>query len=372
MTPPPQETRRIAVYMHTLYNGGVESVMLNLIRGFLARGFPVDLVLDFLHYSPFEALIPEGTRVVRLGAEKSIQRLPALIRYLREQPPAAMLSATHLANEIACVARRIAGAKTVLLLSEHNNLSSDIRDSGKARALLLPRTTRWMYPLADEIIAVSDGVAADMCRVSGLKRSRVTTVYNPIDFAALRDAAAHPVAHPWFEPGEPPVIVAIGRLEAQKNFPNMLRALARVRQHCPARLLILGEGSQRGSLESLVREMQLEDAVALPGFVANPARYVARAAVYAMSSSWEGMPVALIEALALGVPVVSTDCPSGPAEILNNGVYGTLVPMNDSAALAEAIQAAFDKEHSDAAAWLEQFSADTITERYLQLMRLRV
>jgi glycosyltransferase involved in cell wall biosynthesis len=356
--------------MHTLYNGGVERVMFNLIQGFLDRGIRVDLVLDFLYYSPFESLLPEGTRVVRLGVSSTLQRLPKFVGYLHREKPEAVLSATHFANEIACAAKVIARSDTRLVLTEHTNLSADIVDSiGKVRPRLLPVTTRWLYPLADAVIAVSDGVADDMCRVSGLARERVTTVYNPIDFNSLAAMAKEPLSEPWFGVGEPPVILAIGRLEVQKNFPNLLRAFALIRAQRAARLILLGEGSQRNSLIALAKELGLEEDVSLPGFVGNPAAYMARAAVFAMSSSWEGMPVALIEALALGTPVVSTDCPSGPGEILDGGKYGDLVPMDDSEALAGAILKVFSGEKKVVAAeWLERFDAGTITERYLELM----
>ena len=362
--------KHVAVYMHTLYNGGVERVMFNLIQGFLDRGIRVDLVLDFLYFSPFESLLPEGARLMRLSANSTFQRLPKFVGYLRKERPEAVLSATHFANEVACVAKVLARSKTRLVLTEHTNLSADIVDSmGKVRPRLLPITTRWLYPLADKVIAVSDGVADDMCRVSGLARERVTTVYNPIDFKNLAAMAEKPLDESWFGEGEPPVILAIGRLEVQKNFPNLLRAFALIREKRVARLIILGEGSLRNSLTALVKEMGLEEDVSLPGFVGNPAGYMARAAVFAMSSSWEGMPVALIEALALGTPVVSTNCPSGPAEILDGGKYGELVPMDDSEALAEAILRVFAGEKKAVAGeWLGRFDSNTITERYLELM----
>jgi glycosyltransferase involved in cell wall biosynthesis len=361
---------RIAIYLHTLYNGGVERVMFNLIQGFLARGIAVDLVLDFLIYSPFEKLIPPGTVVIKLEAHKFMQRLPRLVGYLRERRPDALLSATHFANEVACLARRLAGARTRIAISEHTNLDSDIRDSkSRARRLLLPLTTRRVYPLADDIVAVSNGVADGMCKVSGLDRKRVRTIYNPIDFAALRAAAQEPVEEPWFLPGQPPVIVAIGRLEVQKNFPNLLHALVKLRQTREARLLILGEGSQRQRLQGLIAELGLEAAVALPGFVTNPAAYMAKAQLFAMSSAWEGMPVSLIEALALGLPIVSTDCPSGPAEILDGGKYGELVPMDDSDALALAmLRALAQPRQVSVTQWLAQFDAAAITDRYLELL----
>jgi len=360
----------VAIYMHSLYNGGVERVMFNLIQGFLDRGIKVDLVLDFLFYSPFEALLPVGTRLVRLEVTSTAQRLPKFAAYLRKNKPDAVLSATHFANEIACVAKLITGSKARLVLSEHTNLSADIGDSaGKVRPRILALTTRWVYPLADGIVAVSDGVAEDMCRVSGLARSKVTTIYNPIDFRSLSAMATEPLDVPWFATGEPPVILAIGRLELQKNFPNLLRAFALVKQQKPARLIILGEGSDRERLTGLIAEMGLESDVSLPGFVGNPAAYMAHSAVFAMSSAWEGMPVALIEALALGIPVVSTDCPSGPSEVLDRGRYGELVPMDDSQALAEAIlKVLAGKRKVVDPAWLARFDSKTIAERYLELM----
>lgn len=368
-----QKPKKLAVSMHTLYNGGVERVMLNLIQGFLERGIAVDLVLDFLEYSPFVKLLPEGVRVVKLGVTSTKERLPKLMGYLRRERPDALLSATHFANEIACMAVKLTGVPTRLVLSEHTNLSSDIRDSGKARAKLLPVTTRTIYPMADAIVAVSDGVADDMCRVSGLAREKVTTVYNPIDFAGLRAMAAEPIEDAWFAEGQPPVLVAIGRLEVQKNFPNLLRAFAMLRAKRPVRLIILGEGSAREGLEGMIAEMGLGADVRLPGFVGNPAAYIGRAAAFVMSSSWEGMPVALIEALALGTPIVSTDCPSGPTEVLDGGKYGALVPMDDSAALAREVEKVLDGERTaDPAEWLVKFDSAGIVEQYLRLMGLAV
>jgi glycosyltransferase involved in cell wall biosynthesis len=344
--------------------------MFNLIQAFLDRGVSVDLVLDFLVFSPYENLLPKGAQLVNFGLTKFPLRVTKLVRYLRSARPEAILSATHFANEAACLAVKLSGMNTRLLLSEHTNLSSDIRDSrGRVRRTLLPLTTKYLYPMADEVIAVSNGVADDMCRVSGLARHRVTTVYNPIDFKALAALAMEPLDEPWFTEGQPPVILAIGRLEVQKNFPNLLRALAEVRRSHPARVLILGEGSQRPQLIALAAELGLKTEVSIPGFVANPAAYMARSALFALSSSWEGMPMALIEALTLGIPVVSTDCPSGPAEILDGGKYGALVPMDDSLAFAEAVIRVLEGEkRPKATGWLAQFDSDLIAERYLELM----
>jgi glycosyltransferase involved in cell wall biosynthesis len=363
--------RRVAIYMHTLYNGGVERVMFDLMRGFLDRGVRVELVLDLLVYSPFEKILPEGVELVKLGAGSPLERIAKLRDYLQRARPDAVLSATHFANETACIARALARVKTRLILSEHTTLSSDIANASRfsVRSMVIRWTTRRIYPMADAIVAVSNGVADDMCRVSGLARDKVLTIYNPIDAGRLFASAAAPLEDPWFAAGAPPVILAIGRLETQKNFPNLLRAFAQVRAGRPARLLILGEGSERARLTSLVASLGWSEDVAMPGFVANPAAYMARSAVFAMSSNWEGMPVAQMEALTLGTPVVSTDCPSGPAEILAGGAYGEMVPMDDSEALAGAIERVFEGARKvippEA---LARFDADAITERYLELM----
>ena len=362
--------RSIAIYLHTLYNGGIERVMFDLIQAFLDRGIEVDLVLDELIYSPYEHLLPVGCRLVKLDAHKVTQRVPRLTAWLRKRRPEVMMSAGHLANEVACLAAKLAGGPTRLIVTEHTTMSAELAGGKRLSTRRLhPWTTRLLYPLADAIVAVSQGVAVDLCRVSGLPRSKVQTIYNPIHFAELRARAAEPLEHAWFAPGEPPVILAIGRLELQKNFAALLQAFALIRATRAARLIILGEGSQGERLAALAEELGIADDVSLPGFVANPAAYMARSAVFAMSSAWEGMPVALIEALALGLPVVSTDCPSGPAEVLDRGRYGELVAMNDAEALAAAVERVFAGEKRLATPeWLDQFDSEAITESYLDLM----
>jgi glycosyltransferase involved in cell wall biosynthesis len=197
------------------------------------------------------------------------------------------------------------------------------------------------YLQADAITAVSNGVADDIARSIGIPREAITTLYNPTitpDFAAK---ASQPVAHPWFADGAPPVLLAVGRTTFQKDFPTLLRAFARVRQDRPVRLAIVGEANakQTARLQDLAGELDVQDAFALLGYQPNPLPYMARAAALVLSSRYEGFPNVLLEAMACGTPVVSTDCPSGPSEILDGGAYGALVPVGDDAALAAAIGA---------------------------------
>jgi len=323
---------RIALFLPSLRGGGAERVMVNLAWGFVERGLQVDLVLAKAE-GPYLSQVPSKVRVVDLGARRMLHSLPGLIRYLRGEQPQAMLSALNHANIVAIWAKILSKVKTRLVVSEHNNLSQSTKNAPFMRAKLMPFLIRFFYPYADAVVAVSRGVAEDLIASTGLPPEKVKVIYNPVITPELFTKADEPLDHPWFGPGEPPVILGVGRLTKQKDFPTLIRAFAMVRKERPARLMILGEGEERPNLEALVRELGLEEDVALPGFVDNPYKYMKRAAMFVLSSRWEGLPTVLIEALALGTPVVSTDCPSGPREVLE-GHEELLVPVGDTNALA--------------------------------------
>jgi glycosyltransferase involved in cell wall biosynthesis len=225
------------------------------------------------------------------------------------------------------------------------------------------------YPWAAAVVAVSRGAADDLARTSGLPRDRVQVVYNPVLTPALMALARQAPGHPWFASGEPPVILGVGRLTPQKDFPTLIRAFAEVRRCRSARLMILGEGEERGRLEALARELGVADDVALPGFQENAMAYMGGSALFVLSSAWEGLPTVLIEALAAGTRVVSTDCPSGPREILQEGRLGALVPVGDVAALTGAMIDALAR--SPSAVPLEAltpFTSDAAVDHYLRLI----
>jgi len=293
--------------------------------------------------------------------------VPALADYLVRERPDALLSALSYSNLAALWARERAGVAVRVVISERNTLS--VR-SAHARGLqwrVLPKVEARWYPRADAILAVSEGVADDLARTARLARDRITVTYNPVDTAAVEAAAREPVAHEWLRPGELPIVLGVGKLKPQKGFDVLLRAFARVRAVRAARLVILGEGPQRRPLERLARELGLGSGdLALPGFVANPYAWMARSAVFALSSRWEGLPNALIEALACGCAVVSSDCPSGPAEILGAGRLGALVPVDDADALAAAIGRALTPSDPTARrARARDFAIERIAPRYL-------
>jgi glycosyltransferase involved in cell wall biosynthesis len=359
--------KRLAFFLPGLYEGGAERVFLNLVQGIAAKGNPVDLVLSRAE-GPYMPQIPDSVRLVDLNTPRVLYSAPALARYLRREKPAALLSALY-ANIPALWAKRLAGYRGRLLVSEHNTLSVVARDVPDLRWRIYPRLARWFYPWADEIIAVSEGVADDLAAAARLRRDRIEVIYNPVVLPDLHEKARAPLEHPWFKAGEPPVVVAVGRLTAQKAFDVLIPSFAQVRARRTARLLILGEGEDRLALEEMVNRLGLGGDVSLLGFVPNPYPFMARASVFVLSSRWEGLPTVLVEAMALGVPVVSTDCPSGPREILLGGRHGRLVPVGDIDALANAIHAALIGEvpSPPRESW-RPFELDTVIDRYIEIM----
>lgn len=328
--------RRLAFFLPSLAGGGAERVSLNLATEAAARGLTVDLVLCKAE-GEYLSELPTSVRIVNLDAPRVLSALPGLVRYLRRERPAVLISAMTHANIVALIAHRISRQPTRILVAEHDTLSEVTKRTAQWKVRVMPLLVRTLYPSADAIVAVSAAVADDMARLTGLRRDQVSVVYNPVISPDLGTAAAEHLDHPWFEDGEPPVIIAVGRLTRKKDFQNLVSAFALVRRRRPARLMILGDGPDRLALEDLVHELGLQRDVALLGFVENPHAYLARSALFVLSSLWEGLPTVLIEAMYCGVPVVSTDCPSGPREILDNGRYGKLVPVADSEALGGAI-----------------------------------
>lgn len=364
----PKTPSHIAIFLRSLAGGGAEKVMVNLSRGFVERGLKVDLVLGNIK-GAYNSQVHPHVRVVDLQAPKLLTTIPKLTAYLKQEQPFTLLSALHYPCEISLWAKRLAGVSTRVIVSEHNTLSVEAKRLPQLTARLTPVAARLFYPWADRIIAVSQGVANDLANVTKIPKEQIKVIYNPVVTAELLEKAKEPVEHPWFMSGEPPVILGVGRLIEQKDYPTLIRAFAKVLTERSAKLIILGRGPQRERLNNLICELGIENHVAMLGFVPNPSAYMARATVVALSSAWEGFGNVLVEAMAVGTPVVSTDCPSGPAEILDNGKYGELVPVGDSEAMAEAIlRVLAGNNKSVDAAWLQQFTLENATQKYLDVL----
>ena len=387
--------RHIAFFQKAMGGGGAERMVAMLASGLAARGHRVDLVLGQPRGPMLEHVSP-SVRVVDLAAHRARLGVPALLRlpgsirelaprlllkgrprvlaclrplvdYLRRERPEAMLSTVSFNGLVALWAREISGVPTRVVVREANTLSQHV-SGGKHEFRSLPRLIGEWYPKADAVVAVSDGVRDDLERSAKLKAGIAQTIHNGVDIERVEKLGAEPIEHPWLTAHRrTPVILSVGRLKPQKAYPTLLRAFAQLRRRRTVKLVILGEGKDREKLEALVEELGLGKDVDLPGFASNPYPFMARADLFVLASNWEGFPNVLIEALAAGCSVVSTDCPSGPREVLDGGRYGRLVPIDDPSALALGIEASLDAEPDAERARhrARDFSIDHTIERYL-------
>lgn len=364
----------ISIFLPLLSRGGISIGRLQLARELAARGHQVELILGKVRINDGRLAPPPGVTVVhlqksrtlptRLAAMRAAGRdwrlllrpvlmrrrttwalryLPPLAVYLAQRKPDVLLSANSWPNLVAIWASCLVDGETRVVVSEHTQLSEKIqRRSDQAHWRWLPQLIGHFYTKASQVVAVSNGLADDLASVTQLERSRIAFIPNPVLSGALNEKAVAPCPHPWLNRGGPPVILGVGRLNPQKDFESLLHAFALVRQRRPVRLIILGEGSERSKLETLVQSLDLASDVALTGFDNNPFAYMSRADVFALSSSYEGLGMVLIEAMALGCASVSTDCPSGPREILQDGKLGPLVQVGDIEGLAQGIEKCLD------------------------------
>lgn len=361
--------KRVAILVSFSGQGGVEAMIAKLAEGMVQQGFEVDLLL-IKAKGDHVAAISSNVNVIRLDCKHSFYAVPKLIRYLRERKPCALLAAKHRAIKSAVLARLLSGQKTVVVGNIGTTVSGALEGKSALREWIWKLDTRLFYRLAHKVIGVSYGVQKDIQYFSKLPLERIPVVRYPVIDPGLYEKAGQPLDHPWFDNQDIPVLVGSGRLTRQKDFPTLLRAFKRVLEDRPCRLIILGEGGDRPQLESLIQELGIKDHVELPGFVTNPYPYVDKASAFVLSSRWEGSPIVLTEALALGTPAVSTDCPSGPVETLDGGKHGPLVPMGDPQALATAILQTLD--HPPPAQQLKnavkEYNIETSARRHLEIM----
>jgi glycosyltransferase involved in cell wall biosynthesis len=342
--------------------------MVIVANGLIASGVRVSLVLAEAT-GPYLDLVDPRVRVVNLGARSTLHAVWRLASHLREVRPKALLSAMSHANVVAALAGRMSRSKTRLVLSERVHLASLFAEYRGLRMRVTHALMRLTYPWADKVVTVSHGVAEDLALHVPVAPERIVVIYNPVIDEHLRRQAQADPAHAWLREGDVPVVLAAGRLIAQKDFATLIRAFASLRRQRRARLLILGEGELRASLLALANELGIAEDVALPGFDSNPFSAMRTARVFVLSSRYEGLPGVLIQAMACGARVVSTDCPSGPREVLEDGRWGALAPVGDVAALSAAIAAALDDPNPpDVRARAAAFTAEHAIECYAQVL----
>lgn len=353
----------------TLSGGGAERAAIVLAADLADRGLQLDFAL-MRAAGHFLDQVPPGASTFDFKVDRARQVLGPLVRYLRERRPRAVLSFMWPLNSALVVGEAIARTGARLILTEHTDWAvNPLAGTAMARARL-NATMRLTYPKATKVVAVSDGSATSVARAAGMARGDIAVIYNPITPLPPAGEADPALISRWLSDDGVPALIAVGRLHPQKDYPTLLRALSIVRRTRPARLLILGEGPLQGELEALRGRLGLDDVVLMPGFVPHPRAYLERADLFTLSSGYEALPTVMIEALACGTPVVSTDCHSGPREILQDGALGALVPVGDASALADAILAALARPHDKQALFArsDDFSTAKATQKYLELL----
>lgn len=367
---PEQMGARSVALFFAATGGGVQKGRVNLANALAERGFDVACVLPQVQ-GPFLARLSPKVRLIDLGSRSPLLLVWRLARYLRAHRPATVIASQQHTILAALWARPLAGVPLRLVITQHNTLSELCRQSRRPTVRwLLPLMARLFYRSADQVCAVSQGVAKDLARITGIAESNIRIVHNPVVTSRLAAEAAASSGHVWLDEKDRPVVLGVGNLIRIKDFATLIRAFARVREMLPARLVILGEGDQRPHLERLAREVGVTADIDLPGFRPNPCAFMARADVFVLASRVEGLSNAIVEALACGCPVVSTDCPHGPAEVLQHGDYGRLVPVGDEVGLANAIMVTL-REPPNCERLRQRaadFSVDRAVERYLDFL----
>lgn len=360
----------MSILLPDLRGGGAERVSLDLAHAFSACGQEVELVL-MREAGEFLPEARKNFRVISLNAPRARNAPLPLARYLRSQRPDALIANMWPLTSAAVIARVLAQSDCKLLLVDHGTLSRAYASWGKLHNLMMRASMMATYPLADHVAAVSQGAATDLARLARLPDGAVTILHNPIPRRPPPAESSMAEADSLWGCARSERILTVGSLKDAKNHPLLIRAFSKLSRP-DARLMIVGQGVNESGLRSLARDLGLGDRVIFAGFHADPSPFYATADLFALSSDHEGLPTVLIEALSFGVPVVSTDCPSGPAEILENGRWGRLVPVGDAEALAHAMDAALSAPADHAA--LKQRAADFAPEiaarRYLDLLGL--
>ena len=356
----------VAILLPDMRPGGAERMRLQLARVWLQRGHEVEFVLRERRGELLE-LLPEGATVHTLEAPRVRNALWPFVHYLQARRPDAVLAAMWPLTVIAPIAARLVGLQGKVAISEHAPQSLSYAHRGAFHHALM-KTTMWVgYRLADARVGVSTGVAGDMARLSGMDHSSIRVIHNPAATGQVVEAGY--VVPPALAGRSGPILLTVGTLKAVKRQDMLIRAFARM-PRTDTTLCVLGEGQERAGLEALIGSLGLEDRVLLAGYIADPAPWYAHADLFVLASDHEGFGNVIVEALEHGVPVVSTNCPTGPHEILEDGKYGTLVPVGDVHALAKAMDEALSATHDHERLKLRarDFSVDKAADAYLDLL----
>ena len=361
--------KHVILILPDLVPGGAQRVFIDLAEKLATAGYRATAIVAFPSRQAWS--FPPATKVIPLSGTdysyRSLPTLPALFfklkKILENERPDAVLSTLTGMNLLTLLATR----------SRSRNYPVLIREASTAQnktGFIIQALKKYLYPKATAIIAVSDGVRKDLASSINASESSLHVINNPVAKEAIRKASREDISHKWLKDKSCPVVISVGRLTKAKDYGTLIRAIDIAREKVPVKLVILGEGPERPGLEHLVHSMKLDDTVDMPGHLDNPYSFMARADVFALSSRWEGFVNVLLEALALGMPVVSTDCHSSPREILQNGEYGRLVPPGDalelSVALLDTLRSPPQREHQEKG--VAHYSPEVLFEKYRALI----
>lgn len=368
----PQTVNDVCFYLPSFAGGGAERIFVRLANHMVGRGMSVHFIVNH-DGGPMKALLSERVTLHVLGKRSSARAVPDLVAALKTMRPATLIAALTKANLAALLAARLAGGATRVVVCERNQFSAMRQREGIVRRTLITWAARLLYPRAHAVIGNTDEVTRDIARMAGLEEGRIGVIHNPApDLDQIVAARAAPAPHPWLG-GAQPTAIAIGRLVPQKDYPTMLQALARSVPEL--RLLVLGDGPLQSELEAMAQDLGLSDRVAFLGFQMNRFDYLVRADVFLLSSKTEGFPNALIEAVAAGVPAISTDCAGGGArEILGRDFPDRISPVGDANAMAQIIGTVLDLRGSERAsddrrriaAIAERYHIDAVADAFLR------
>lgn len=331
-----EATRRIVFFIPSLRGGGAEVSMVRLANAMAVRGMKSTLLV-LERAGQWEKSVGEGVELIALGTRRASRSIVPLIRFFLEKKPDIFISNLAHLNLISTVAHRVSRSSAKLILVEHNHLKSRSIWEKDAPNRFLLMGIRWLYKRADRVLAVSEGVRQNLIQQFDLQPEQVRVLNNPIDIGQIELARKDEIDHPWFKDPNVRVVIGVGRLIYLKGWDYLIEALGIVRRGIDARLILMGEGDIKSALLAQAVELGLNSVVEIVDFQTNPYAWMASSDVFVLPSRSEGFGIALVEAMAVGVPVVASDCLSGPGEILSGGSYGLLVPVGDVQVMADSI-----------------------------------
>jgi glycosyltransferase involved in cell wall biosynthesis len=360
---------KISIFLPSLSGGGAERAMI-LVANQLSNDFSVDLIVVNKMFATYEVEVNPKVNLINLNGTKVSYSIVKLIRYLRENKPNILISALGTTNIVAILAKLFSRINFKLIISERSYAPIAIKDNpSPVYRLLMPSIMKITYPYADEIIAVSQGVADFLISQYRISAKKIKVIYNPVDTDNIFEESNQSFINPFFDHTKTPMIISVGRLNPQKDYPTLIRAFALLLKHKKAKLVILGEGTLLNELTLLTKELKIKDEVFFPGFVKNPFMWMKQAKLFVLSSRYEGMPNVLLQAMACGTKIVSTDCPSGPHEILEGGKWGKLCSMEDPQELSAAMLEALNEDSSvNIRERANYFSIDKTISAYKELI----